>query len=88
MKPGGKLTLWIVILFASGFEEHRVHVKSLFQNPWAETALTCAVSLVVTYCLLLLVGQREAMSEPPAMRPEATGKVYSSAIFGRFFVMM
>jgi putative integral membrane protein (TIGR02587 family) len=58
------VALCYVILFASEFEEPQVHVESVFQHPWAETAMACAVSLGVSYLLLALVGQREALSHP------------------------
>lgn len=57
--------LCYVILFASGFEEHRVHVPGIFQNPWAETLMTCAISLLVAFGLLLLLGGPASMSHLP-----------------------
>jgi putative integral membrane protein (TIGR02587 family) len=63
MLAGGVLLCYI-ILFASGFEEHQVYVESIFQNPLAETIMTCALSLVVSFALLFLFGQREVMSYP------------------------
>jgi putative integral membrane protein (TIGR02587 family) len=53
------VVLCYIILFASGFEDHQVHVKSVFQHPWAETAMNCAIALLVAAGLLLLLGQRE-----------------------------
>jgi putative integral membrane protein (TIGR02587 family) len=63
MLAGGMLLCYI-ILFASGFEEHQVYVESIFQNPLAETIMTSALSLAVSFALLLLFGQREVMSYP------------------------
>ena len=53
-----------LILFASEFKEHEVHVPSLFQHPVSETILTCAISLAVATILLLMVGERAALSDP------------------------
>lgn len=50
--------LCYVILFASQFKEHSVHVPSAFQHPAAETAIVCALSLITGFVLLALVGQR------------------------------
>ncbi|HTE20376.1 MAG TPA: TIGR02587 family membrane protein [Armatimonadota bacterium] len=61
---GASLALCYIILFASGFEDHQVHVKGIFQHPVAETMLTGALSLGVAFVLLWLLGQREAMSHP------------------------
>jgi putative integral membrane protein (TIGR02587 family) len=59
---GTGLVLCYVILFASGFEKHQVHVESVFQHPVAETVMACAISLVVAFALLALLGQREALA--------------------------
>jgi putative integral membrane protein (TIGR02587 family) len=56
--------LCYIILFASEFEEQQVHVESVFQRPWAETVMACAVSLGISFLLLALVGQREALGHP------------------------
>jgi putative integral membrane protein (TIGR02587 family) len=71
LSPGHQLLLLAVsvllcyvILFASGFEEHGVHVPSVFQHPLAETLVASAVSLAVAFVLLWLLGQREALSSP------------------------
>lgn len=61
---GAALVLCYIILFASGLEQHRVHVKGLFQHPVAETAMNGAISLGVAFLLLLVVGQREALASP------------------------
>jgi putative integral membrane protein (TIGR02587 family) len=61
---GGGVLLCYIILFASGFEDHQVYVESIFQNPLAETIMTSALSLVVSFALLFLFGQREVMSYP------------------------
>ncbi|MGV3532649.1 MAG: TIGR02587 family membrane protein [Chthoniobacteraceae bacterium] len=53
-----------LILFASEFKEHEVHVPSLFQHPVSETILTCAISLTVAAILLLMVGERAALTDP------------------------
>ena len=53
-----------LILFASGFEEHVVHVRSLFQNVYVETLLTCAIALLVAAGLLWLLGEPGALSNP------------------------
>ncbi len=46
-----------LILFASGFWSRQVYLKnSLFQKPFAETTVCCALSLVVAAALLLMVG--------------------------------
>jgi putative integral membrane protein (TIGR02587 family) len=58
----GTSALCYVILFASGFEQHVVHVESVFQHPVAETVLATGISLAVAFVLLLVVGQRETMS--------------------------
>lgn len=50
------ILLCYIILYASEFEEHQVHVPTPFQHPVAETVFTCALSLGVTAGLLLLVG--------------------------------
>lgn len=41
-----------------------MHVDSVFQHPLAETTMTCAISLMVSFGLLALLGQREVMSYP------------------------
>lgn len=58
------LLLCYVILFASGFEEHEVYVRSLFQHPVAETLMVCSLSLIVAAILLVLMGQREILTHP------------------------
>jgi uncharacterized membrane protein len=58
------VVLCYIILFASGFEEHRVHVKSILQHPWAETTMNCAAALLVAAGLLVLLGQREHLRDP------------------------
>jgi putative integral membrane protein (TIGR02587 family) len=59
---GFSVALCYVILFASGFEEHVVHVRSLFQNVYVETILTCAIALLVAAALLSLLGESGATS--------------------------
>ena len=59
---GFSVALCHVILFASGFEEHVVHVRSLFQNVYIETVLTCAIALLVATALLWLLGEPGAFS--------------------------
>lgn len=54
------LLLCYVILYASGFEDQPVHVDSVTQSPWAETALTVGVSLLVSLALLWLLGERSS----------------------------
>ena len=61
---GLSVALCHVILFASGFEEHVVHVRSLFQHAYAETILTCAIALLVATGLLWLLGEPGAFSNP------------------------
>jgi putative integral membrane protein (TIGR02587 family) len=61
---GCSLVLCYVILFASEFREHRVHVKSLVQHPIAETILTGGVSLGVAAVLLFLLGERALLTQP------------------------
>lgn len=56
------LVLCYVILYASGFEDQPVYFESVFQSPWAETALTVSVSLLVALALLRLLGEREAFA--------------------------
>ena len=58
------LAICYVILFASGFEEHEVHVESLFQSPYVETLLTCAIALLVSAGLLWLLGERQTLDTP------------------------
>lgn len=58
------LMLCYVILFASGFEDQPVYVKSLVQSPWAETFLTTGVALLTALVLLWLLGERTAFSSP------------------------
>jgi putative integral membrane protein (TIGR02587 family) len=58
------LAICYVILFASGFEEHEVHVQSVFQNPYVETVLTCAIALLVSAGLLWLLGEQQTLSTP------------------------
>ena len=53
-----------IILFASGLDEAPVHVDTLFQKPWAETIVACALSLLVAFVLLLLLGQGTVTSNP------------------------
>jgi putative integral membrane protein (TIGR02587 family) len=54
--------LCYLILYASDFKEHQVHVGSPFQSPLAETVTVYAVALVVSAVLLFLVGVPEATS--------------------------
>lgn len=51
------LVLCYLILFASDFREHQVHVQSIFQRPIVEVCITCGLSLVVSFVLLALVGE-------------------------------
>ena len=60
----GSVLLCYIILFASGFEQHQVHVKSLFLHPVAETVTAVALSLIVAFLLLLVLGQRAAVGSP------------------------
>jgi len=59
--------LCYIILFASGLDEQPVHVDSFFQKPWVETLVACALSLVVAFVLLLLLGQSEVTSNLPTL---------------------
>jgi putative integral membrane protein (TIGR02587 family) len=59
---GAILVVCYVILFASGFAKHEVHVETPFQHPVTETVMVCALSLGVAYGLLLLIGQRDMMT--------------------------
>ncbi|MFN3648340.1 MAG: TIGR02587 family membrane protein [Armatimonadota bacterium] len=61
---GLSVVLVYVILFASGFEKHEVYVKSLFQHPWAETAMVGAISLSVAGGLLWMLGTQGVFSHP------------------------
>ena len=61
---GAGVVFCYLILFAAEFKEHEVHVPSLFQHPVSETILTCAISLAVAAVLLLMVGERSALSDP------------------------
>lgn len=45
-----------IILFASGFEQQKTHVPGPLQHPWAETAMIVAMSLGVSFALLVLFG--------------------------------
>jgi putative integral membrane protein (TIGR02587 family) len=55
-------SLCYLILYASDFKQHQVHVGSVFQSPLAETVTVYAVALVVSALLLLLVGVPETTS--------------------------
>lgn len=68
---GFSLVLCYVILFASEFREHKVHVQSLAQHPFSETLLTCATSLVVAVGLLLLLGDRSIVNDPATFAASA-----------------
>jgi putative integral membrane protein (TIGR02587 family) len=57
--------LCYIILFASGFEEQEVFVPGVFQKPWAEVVNACALSLLVSGTLLLLLGQSSATDSIP-----------------------
>lgn len=61
---GASLLLCYIILFAAEFREHQVHVESVFQHPFAETILTCAVALTVSTVLLFLLGERSLLTHP------------------------
>ena len=54
------LLLCYLIVFAAGFRDRRVYVASPFQSPLAETVMAYAVSLIVAFGLLYLVGMPEA----------------------------
>lgn len=58
-------SLCYLILYASDFKQHEVHVASLFQSPLAETVMVYAVALVVSAILLVLVGVPETTSSLP-----------------------
>lgn len=58
------LLLCYLILFASGFRKHEVHVDSLFQRPAMECVMAYALTLGVCMALLSLVGMPEVMSHP------------------------
>jgi putative integral membrane protein (TIGR02587 family) len=62
---GFGLLLCYIILFASGFEEQEVFVPGIFQKPWAEVLNACALSLLVSATLLLLLGQSSATDSVP-----------------------
>ncbi len=74
LSPGQLLTLLAasvvmayVILYAAGFKEHTVYEKdSLFQSPFAETAMTVTGAVLVAGLLLLLIGRPEALGSPSA----------------------
>lgn len=59
------LLLCYMILFAAGFRKRRVFVPSPFQSPLAETVMAYAVSLVIAFILLQLVGVPEATARIP-----------------------
>ncbi len=59
---GVTVVLCYVILYASGFEKQPVYVESVFQSAWAETAMTVAISLLAGAGLIVLLGEREALS--------------------------
>lgn len=59
--------LCYLILFAAEFRERRVHVRSVFQQPFSETLLTCGVSLLVAALLLTLLGHRGVTHSPEAL---------------------
>jgi putative integral membrane protein (TIGR02587 family) len=61
------MLLCYIILFAAKFREYKVHVKSPFQHPLAETLLTSAVSLLVAAGLLFLMGDRSILTHPSTM---------------------
>lgn len=61
------VVLCYVILYASGFEDQPVFVKSVFQSAWAETGMTIAVSMLVALSLIWLLGERELMSHHSAL---------------------
>lgn len=51
-----ELLIAYVILFASGFQEHKVYVKSWLQKPISESLMCITISLGVSYLLLSLLG--------------------------------
>jgi putative integral membrane protein (TIGR02587 family) len=56
-----------VILYAAGFKDHKVYEKdSVFQSPFAETAMTVAGALLVAALLLVLIGRPESLASPDA----------------------
>jgi putative integral membrane protein (TIGR02587 family) len=61
------VALCYVVLFASGFEEHHVFVESVLQNPIAETIMATALSLLVAFGLLVLIGPGDLMSDPATL---------------------
>lgn len=56
---GVSIALCYLILYASDFKRHEVHVSSFSQSPLAETVIAYAVALVVSATLLVLVGEPE-----------------------------
>ena len=56
--------LCYIILFATGFEEHHVYVRSLFQSPAVETLVTCAVAYLVAAGLLAFLGYADPTHQP------------------------
>lgn len=64
---GFSIVLCHIILFASGLDDAPVHVDSLFQKPWAETLVACALSLLVACGLLLLLGQSATTASLPTL---------------------
>jgi putative integral membrane protein (TIGR02587 family) len=61
---GVSILLCYIILFAAEFRDHPVYEPGAFQNPFAETLLTCAVSLVVAAGLLALMGSPSILTQP------------------------
>jgi putative integral membrane protein (TIGR02587 family) len=58
------MLLCYVILYASGFEKHQVHVEGLLQKPPVEALMATALSLAVAAALLVLLGNRELLADP------------------------
>lgn len=56
------LLLCHAILFASDFQQRPVFIPSLAQNPWMETAVAYALSLLVVFALLYFLGMSEGLS--------------------------
>jgi len=69
--PGWRLALIVpvsfvlcyVILFASGFMEHKPHHPSFFQTPLVETVIAYALALAIAFALLYGVGMPEVRSQ-------------------------
>ena len=65
---GAEILLCYIILFASGWEDREVYVKdSIFQKPWAETFMSCGLSLLVAGGLYALIGFDREIGQAPSV---------------------